>query len=77
MTGPFQRGYSVAFFAVSFVRSYPGDRPAFSRAGNSEFSARFYRRPGPAFKLPGEGRHSRQFRACLSVFVSPFSYGID
>jgi hypothetical protein len=43
MTGRF-----VAFFAVSFVRSYPGDRPAFSRAGNFGFSARFYRRPGPA-----------------------------
>jgi hypothetical protein len=39
----------VAFFAASFVRSYPGDWPAFSRAGNFGFSARFYRRPGPAF----------------------------
>jgi hypothetical protein len=42
-------GRFVAFFAASFVRSYPGDWPAFSRAGNFGFSARFYRRPGPAF----------------------------
>jgi hypothetical protein len=39
----------LRFFAASFVRSYPGDWPAFSRAGNFGFSARFYRRPGPAF----------------------------
>jgi hypothetical protein len=43
----------VALFAASFVRSYPGDWPAFSRAGNFGFSARFYRRPGPAFSRVG------------------------
>jgi hypothetical protein len=42
-------GDLLRFFAASFVRSYPGDWPAFSRAGNFGFSARFYRRPGPAF----------------------------
>jgi hypothetical protein len=46
-------GRFVALFAASFVRSYPGDWPAFSRAGNFGFSARFYRRPGPAFSRVG------------------------
>jgi hypothetical protein len=41
-------GDLLRFFAASFVRSYPGDWPAFSRAGNFGFSARFYRRSGPA-----------------------------
>jgi hypothetical protein len=40
--------YSVAIFAVPFVRSYPGGRPVFSRAGDFGLSARFYRRSGPA-----------------------------
>jgi hypothetical protein len=41
-------GDLLRFSRSFFVRSYPGGRPAFSRAGNFGFSVRFYRRPGPA-----------------------------
>jgi hypothetical protein len=44
-------GDLLRFFRGFFVRSYPGDWPAFSRAGNFGFSARFYRRPGPALLM--------------------------
>jgi hypothetical protein len=54
-------GRFVAFFAASFVRSYPGDWPAFSRAGNSGFSARFYRRPRPALSRVGPALRTGAF----------------